>query len=271
MAFLISFIIGLLVILLEEYLLGAHAGWSALNIYIIFIPIGAIVLGAFHGFILYLGMLRGRIPFGRVLISFAIILGILSYPSIRYMEYRTTYYTLAPNTNAINLNRSFQGKPIKDLGISFIDYEKQNLDYDNIVITAKRNNTLELPTNTFLNYTNYFIKWIGMALASLFMFIILAKDARYCLICKKFYREELLFNFLHVSYPLLFDELSQNVHNMEEYKNKYEADISNYRDYYQLNRSYCTKCKKGEIQIRHMVTKGNDIIEAEDNRKTFPF
>jgi hypothetical protein len=215
-------------------------------------------------------MLFGRIPFGRLLIGLSIVVGLLSYPSIRYMEYRTTYFQENEATNQISLNRKFQGNPIKDLGISFFNYEKHSLDYDKVTLTFKRNNSLNLPTCGFLNYLNYFLNWICMAVTCAFIFKIYAADSRYCSSCRKFYREKLLFQFRPGSYRNLLDELPNNLDNIEELQKKYQADVGNYRDYYQLYRAYCPKCKKGEIQIRHLVTEGNSLLEAENDRKIIP-
>lgn len=271
MAFLISFILGLLLVLLEEYVLGAFLGVSALNFYILIIPIGAIFIGGVQGYILYLGMLKGRIPVGKLLMSLAIIFGILLYPSIRYMEYRTTYITFDENYESIDINRKFKGESIKELGISFLDYEKDNLDYNNITFTGKRNLSIELPTNKIINYLDYFIKWILMSLTSIIIFKAFAKDARYCSDCKKYYREKTLFKFNNSSYPLLVEELSNNLHNLDDYKNKYEMDTKNDSEYYELKRLNCPLCNKGEIRICHMVTEGNNKREAEDDRLIFPY
>lgn len=72
--------------------LGAFINFSLLNLYIIIIPLGAVILGGFLGFVLSIGMEKGRVPFGRLFIILAIAAGLLTYPALRYMEYKTTYY-----------------------------------------------------------------------------------------------------------------------------------------------------------------------------------
>ena len=273
MAILLYGFLGLAAILLEEYILGAFAGFTALNFYIVIIPIGTIILGGFLGLVLHFGMLRGRIAYGRLLLVMAITIAILSYPAIRYMEYRTTYFQYNEAADRISFNRKFQGYPIQELGISFLTYEQEHLDYDNFTITYKQyigRNSLKIPTCSFLNYLDYLFNWICLVLACICVFVGLAKDTPYCADCRRYYRENLLFQFRPNVYQNILEEIPKNLDRLEEFAEEHEANVSNYREYYEAYRAYCPDCRKGEIQIRHQVTEGNSISEAEDERKIIP-
>lgn len=267
-------LVGLAIILFEEYILGAFAGFTALNFYILILPIGSLVLGGFLGLVLHFGMLKGRIAYGRLLIGMAIAIAIVSYPAIRYMEYRTTFVEYNETTDKISVNRKFQGTPIQDLGIGFLAYEKDHLDYDKITFTFKsstsRTSSLKLPTWGFLNYLDYLFNWICMVIACIFVFIILGKDALFCKDCRKFYRENVLFQFRPNSYQEILTELPQNLYRLEEFAKDHDNDVTNYRDFYQVWRAYCPDCRKGEVQIRHQVTEGNSNSEADKDRKIIP-
>jgi hypothetical protein len=274
MAFIIAYIVGVLIILLEEYFLGAFINFSLLNLYIIIIPLGAVILGGFLGFVLSIGMEKGRVPFGRLFIILAIAAGLLTYPALRYMEYKTTYYEYDYTSDTLTINRKFKGEPIKDLGISFIEYEKQLLEYNKMSLTFKRNTTrnttINLPKSTILNYLDYFANWILLTLSCYFFFKTFASDKRYCNKCKQFYDEELLFSFAPTSYQDVLNEFSNNMYNIDELKATYSADVKSHRSYYNLYYLNCPECKAGEYQIHHMVTEDNLIVESEKDRKVIP-
>lgn len=227
-------------------------------------------LGLFLGIILHLGMLKDRMAFGPFLMTIVIAISALSYPVIRYIEYRTTYFQYNDAADTISVNRKFQGYPIQDLGISFLAYEKEYLDYDNFTLTFRRNSSLKLPTLGFLNYLDYLLNWIGMAIACIFTFKPLAKDTHYCADCRRYYQEDLLFQFRPNSYQNILAELPKNLDRLEQFAEEYKADVANYRDYYEAYRVYCPDCRKGEIHLRHQVTKDNSYSEAENDRKIIP-
>lgn len=270
MFFLLASVVGILIILLEEYLFGALINFTLLNFYIIIIPIGAAIVGGFLGFILSKGMEKGKVPFGRLFLVLALVAGLLTYPAIRYMEYRTTYYEYDATNDSLTVNRIFKGEPISDLGIKFIDYEKQHLKYNSISITFKRRNTIDLPQSSILNYIDYFSNWILMTLLCVLFFKVFASDKLYCSKCKKFYDEELIFKFTPTSYQSVLNELTDGIYNIDELKNKYAANVKSHRSYYEFYYLSCPECRTGEYQIRHMVTEGNSIAESENDRKVIP-
>ncbi len=270
MHYLLYGLIGFIIILLEEYFLGVYIDFSLTNLAIVIIPIGGIILGFIMGLLLHFGMLKGRTKYGAFLITLTIIIGFLLYPSIQYMEYKTTFYQYDSSTDSYLINRKFEGNPIEDLEISFLEYEKQLLDNQNITITGKRNMSLELPTAGFLNYINLLLNWLCMALACIVTFRILAKDTKYCESCKKYYSEDKLFKFLPNAYDNTMKEIAENLNTINEYAKEHDVDVTNYRDYYQTYHVYCPKCQTGEIQIRHMVTKDNSFEEDENSRIIIP-
>lgn len=270
MAFLLAYLMGVLIILLEEYFLSAFINFSVLNLYIIIIPIGAVIIGGFLGFILSKGMEKGRVPYGRLFIILAIAAGLSTYPAIRYMEYKTTYYEYDYFSDTLTINRKFKGEPIEDLEVGFIEYEKQLLEHSKMSLSFKRNNTINLPKSTILNYIDYFANWILLTLSCFLFFKAFSTDKRYCSKCKQFYKDELIFNFTPTSYQDVLNELSDNMYNIDELKNKYTTDVKSHRSYYKLVYLSCPECKAGEYQIRHMVTEDNIITELEKDRKVIP-
>jgi hypothetical protein len=206
--------------------------------------------------------------------AMVVVIAILAYPAIRYMEYKTTYFQYNEATNKVSFNRKFQGYPLQKLGISFLTYEKEHLDYDSVTITYKqhaaRSASLKLPTWGLLNYLDYFFNWICLAVACVFVFIVLAKDTPYCADCRRYYREDILVHFRPNAYRRILEELPENLDRLEQFAEEHQADVSNYRDYYQVWRAYCPECRKGEIQIRHQVTEGSFKSEADQNRLIIP-
>lgn len=135
-------ILGIILVIVGQYLLSAYVNLSVLGLtFFVVIPAGAILIGMFLGWMLSVGVKKSRKKFNKYFYLIAAIIGFVTFFGISYTEYATMYMA---DDNTIN--QKFEGTPIsklvyddngKDVPLTYINYVKYTLDNSESTISFK--------------------------------------------------------------------------------------------------------------------------------------
>lgn len=256
-----------------EFLCGRYMGFTISGFsYFVVIPLGTIIIGVFVGAMIA----KGRVLENKRLVKsqyiFALIIGLLTFVAINYMEYKTTY--LSDN---YSINRVGDGTPISECSyvdddeneveMTFINYEKYKLDNFDSVINGRFLKNQSVSTHGIANYIRYFVKMLGLSLACVCAVFANSKNDIYCNECNKYMKEKKLFKFSQNNHDHVMQTINESndlqVDLKELINSKWEKD--NNPVYYEAVLVYCNRCKKTEIYIKEIKTKNN--TEIDENRK----
>ncbi|MBW6410621.1 hypothetical protein [Clostridium weizhouense] len=256
-------ILSMLSVIVAEYIANAFIGFSILNLsFWVVIPAGGALIGMFLGWAFSTAFRKSNKKFSKKHCLIAVVVSILTFIGINYMEYRTTYLL-----DDYTISRTFEGSPISefvytdDNGIekqmTFINYQKYLLDNLDSTIRFKSGKTMDVKTSGKINYIVYFLQLIAMIIFTTLYFVINLSDFKYCDNCKRYYTLKKLFEFSPSDYDIVmnkFENVNDSLLDLKEFCNrrrKFHNDV-----YFKATLMYCKECKNGEIIIKKH--KGND-------------
>ncbi|GKX67869.1 hypothetical protein [Inconstantimicrobium mannanitabidum] len=274
--FIIFGVLATILVIVEEYLLSAYANFSVLGFtFFGVLPVGAIIIGMFLGWMLSVGIKKSRKRFKKSYCLVAALIGLITFFGISYMEYETTY--ISNNTN--ELNRKFEGMPLRDLvyqengkieHYTYFTYVKDSLDNAQSTITLKGGHKFDVDTRGTINYIEFFAELILIMIAAAICVKTSLSNNKFCETCNVYYKTKKLFFFLASNYDEEMDALDDALKNPQRLKELVaKKRKKNGREtFFNVELTYCPECKKGQILVKQYSVKGNSADEVVANRKT---
>lgn len=268
-------ILGIILVIAEEYLLSAYANFSVLGLtFWVVVPAGAIIIGIFLGWMLSVGLKKSRKRFKKSYYLIAVLIGFITFFGISYMEYATTYVS-----NHNEFNQKFEGTPLRDIvyeengkveHYTYFTYVKDSLDNAESTITFKGAHKFDLDTRGSINYIMFFVQLVVIMIAAAISVKACISKNKFCETCNVYYKTKKLFFFLASNYDEEMDGLDdalKNPQRLKEFVAK-KRKKNGRETFFNVELTYCPECKKSEILIKEYVVKGNNADEVVANRKT---
>ena len=275
--FIIFGILAMIAVFAEEYILGAFFNFTIMGFSVWFLPIGALMIGAFVGVAMSKGFCISNKRLKARGVLLCALFGAITFVGINYMEYKTTYVKEG-QAGEFSVNRNFEGSPISDfvmdkdgqeVKITFINFVKSNLEENDATYRMKGGREVSVDSSGTLNYVMFVIQIlvliIGAAAGSVYCI-----PSHFCDACKKYHTEKEIFqiedkdiNSILIDDNTIVDDKLELVNFINNHKQKIKQGTI-----YTGVVSYCKQCSGGKLIIKKSYIKGNEKKEDSAAQKT---
>lgn len=273
--YLVLGMLGVILVLVVEYVLGIAANFTIMQYMILELPVGAYFIGVILGAFLAKGVKISGKKLNIIHYITALMLALSVFYGTQYQWYKTTY---------IHENGDIDG--IAENGIHVDDFEyvdedlnpvKMNLrtylyagfDFEN-ENTSYENKRMVLEFDYKAYFPEFAFQVLSVLLTTVITLISMTRRYQYCENCKKYYKKKKLFDISQTNIDSELSEFRSRISNkqgIEEFVNK-PRQIPKGTTFYRTELEYCTSCNTGHIIVKELEKHSLKTNEIVENRKT---
>lgn len=237
------------------------------------IPIGALLVGAAAASGLFLGLLKDNKPVTKQHYILGLILGVVAFYGIYYVDYKTTYVT-----ENKEISYTFEGDPI-----SYYEIDGEQITFSKFLKLSNGGSQFyfrgrpigeEVDPGETANSFFFYLNVVAAALAGAVVGLTIVGDKKYCQKCKKYNKEKELFKFEVEKYEEVVNKLVNSIEKpsalkeiISTYGMKKDAKVTAFA---QVDLDYCPTCDDAKMHIKVLKLDGDNFQEVGKFRQTIP-
>lgn len=265
-------LISMFLVLLLEYLLLISLDFSLHSLRLWFIlPIGGLLVGALCGLGIFLYLKKAHIRASAKHYLASALIAFLGFWVIHYFTYASTYIDEDGKVNNL-----FQGEHISNFlnadfePIGFGDY--LDITFENTEVSFTRRSGQSFNLGEGYNKTSFYFDMLGFAIGGLLIGPMVLGNKRYCEKCKKYMKEDKLYDINYSDWERESLEFHNAMHGTKEDFEKFikkERVLSKTEPYFSVTLTHCPSCKDAFITLRFMQPKKDSYgnITWEENKQ----
>lgn len=267
---------GVAVISFLVVLINSWIGFELQSFTLLFvIPIAAIFIGAGSSFGLFGGRIITNTKVRGSDYLIAMILGFLTFTSINYLSYKTTYLQKNQDDSIaviFQMSEPENAVPVSEL-VGFWEYLKitsegstQQLTFKGAIKVGESFEVGKTATRAML-----IVQLLGFVLAAPVMGLILLSEQKYCDKCKRYFEHKKYNEFEIDAYDSIADGINSNLsngHGLRKVLETIAVRDTKANKYGSIHLLYCPVCGNGYLQIKFFVADSdNQAKEVDDARQ----